>query len=120
MRRRHGPRPVSFALEQLADQLEPPTPLAAVQRAWPRAAGAFANVSEPVSERDGVVVVACDSAVWAQELDLMSEVVVAQAQRDARPAGGQASALATDANVNLALLQDVCYARASLFRTRDC
>jgi predicted nucleic acid-binding Zn ribbon protein len=78
VKRRHGPRPVSFALEQLADQLEPPTPLAAVQRAWPRAAGAFANVSEPVSERDGVVVIACDSAVWAQELDLMSEVVVAK------------------------------------------
>ena len=78
MKRRHGPRPVSFALDHLADQLEPPTPLAAVQRAWPRAAGAFANVSEPVSERDGVVVIACDSAVWAQELDLMSEVVVAK------------------------------------------
>ena len=78
MKRRHVPRPVSFALEQLADQLEPPTPLAAVQRAWPRAAGAFATVSEPVSERDGVVVIACDSAVWAQELELMSEVVVAK------------------------------------------
>jgi predicted nucleic acid-binding Zn ribbon protein len=76
MRRRHGPRPVSFALEDLADQLEPPTPLAAVQRVWPAAAGAFANVAEPVAERDGVLVIACDSAVWAQELDLMSERVI--------------------------------------------
>jgi predicted nucleic acid-binding Zn ribbon protein len=81
MKRRRGPRPVSFALEDLADQLEPPTPLAAVQRVWPSAAGAFANVSEPVSERDGVLVIACDSAVWAQELDLMSEVVIAKLNR---------------------------------------
>jgi predicted nucleic acid-binding Zn ribbon protein len=78
VRRRHGPRPVSFALDQLADQLAPPTALAAVQRAWPAAAGAFAGVAEPVAERDGVLVVACDSAVWAQELDLMSEVVIAK------------------------------------------
>ena len=78
MRRRHGPRPVSLALEELADQLEPPTALAAVQRVWPRVAGTFANVAEPVSERAGVLVIACDSAVWAQELDLMSEVVVAK------------------------------------------
>ena len=78
MKRRNGPRPVSFALGHLADTLEPPTLLAAVQRAWPDASGAFANVAEPVSERDGVLIVACDSAVWAQELDLMSEVVIAK------------------------------------------
>jgi predicted nucleic acid-binding Zn ribbon protein len=29
-----------------------------------------------VSERDGVVTVACASAVWAQELDLLSERVL--------------------------------------------
>jgi hypothetical protein len=74
--RRKGPRAVSFALDALADRLEPPTLLAALQRAWPAAAGSFATVSEPVKEREGVVVVACDSAVLAQELDLMSEMVV--------------------------------------------
>ncbi|MGH2968754.1 MAG: DciA family protein, partial [Solirubrobacteraceae bacterium] len=37
----------------------------------------FARAAEPVSERDGVVTVACASAVWAQELDLLSERVVA-------------------------------------------
>jgi predicted nucleic acid-binding Zn ribbon protein len=74
--RRPSPRPVSFALGSLADRLEPPTLLAAVQRAWPEAAGAFATVSEPTSERDGVVTVACDSAVLASELDLMSELVI--------------------------------------------
>jgi predicted nucleic acid-binding Zn ribbon protein len=30
-----------------------------------------------VRERDGVLTVACDAAVWAQELDLMSERVLA-------------------------------------------
>jgi len=73
--RRSAPRPVSFALDAFADSLAPPTVLAAIQRAWPDAAGAFAQHSEPVSERDGVVVVACSAAVWAQELDLMSERV---------------------------------------------
>ena len=76
--RRPGPRPVSIALDGLADSLEPPTLLAAVQRVWPAAAAGFAAVSEPVSERDGVIVVACDSAVWSSELDLMSELVVKQ------------------------------------------
>ena len=76
--RRNGPRPVSFALDALADQLEPPTALAAVQRAWPACAGSFANAAEPVAERDGIVTVACDSAVLAHELDLMSELVVTQ------------------------------------------
>jgi len=74
--RRIGPRPVSFALGVLADRLEPPTPLAALQRAWPAAAGSFARTTEPVGERDGVLSVACESAVVAHELDLMSELVV--------------------------------------------
>ena len=76
--RREGPRPVAFALDALAHALEPPTVLAAVQRAWPAASGTFARVSEPVAERDGVVTVACDDAPWASELDLMSELVIAQ------------------------------------------
>jgi predicted nucleic acid-binding Zn ribbon protein len=74
--RRAAPRPVSFALDALADGLAPPTLLAAVQRAWPEAAGAFAEHAQPVSERDGVVLVACRESVWASELDLMSERVV--------------------------------------------
>jgi predicted nucleic acid-binding Zn ribbon protein len=75
--RRTGPRPVSFALERFTDSLAPATLLAKVQRAWPEAAGSrFAPHSEPVSERDGVVIVACSEAVWAQELDLMSELVL--------------------------------------------
>jgi predicted nucleic acid-binding Zn ribbon protein len=76
--RRQGPRPVSFALDSLADALEPPTLLAAVQRVWPGASGSFAGVSEPVAERDGIVTVACNDSILAHELDLMSELVVAQ------------------------------------------
>jgi len=36
----------------------------------------FARAAEPVAERDGVITVACESAVWAQELDLLSERVI--------------------------------------------
>ena len=74
--RRAAPRPVGFALDRLTEQIAPATVLAEVQRAWPRAAGTFASTAEPVAERDGVVTVACASAVWAQELDLLSEHVV--------------------------------------------
>jgi predicted nucleic acid-binding Zn ribbon protein len=85
--RRQGPRPVGFALDTLADRLEPATLLAAVQRVWPAAAGSFATVAEPVAERDGVVTVACDSAVLSSELDLMSELVVDRVNEElGRPA----------------------------------
>ncbi len=75
--RRRAARPVGLALEGLTAGLAPATLLADVQRAWPEAAGeAFGAVATAVAERDGVVTVACTSAVWAQELDLMSERVV--------------------------------------------
>ena len=52
----------------------PETPLAAVQAAWPRAAGeTVARQAEPVAERDGEVTIACRSATWAQELDLLQD-----------------------------------------------
>jgi len=78
VKRRPGPRPVSFALEAVADELEPATLIAAVQRRWPAVAGAFAQCSEPAFERDGELTVDCDSSVQAQELHLMSELVVAR------------------------------------------
>ena len=86
--RRRGPRPLATALDRLTSDLAPATLLAEVQRAWPQAAGeAFAAQSEPVSERRGIVTVACESAVWAQELDLLSEPVVqALNERLGRPA----------------------------------
>ena len=76
--RRRGPRPVGLALDAMTDAIAPATVLAEVQRVWPRVAGErFARAAEPVSERDGIVTVACESAVWAQELDLLSERVIA-------------------------------------------
>ena len=75
--RRRVLTPVSGALDALTDRLAPATLLAEVQRAWPEAAGeAFAPHGTPFRERDGDVYVACPEAVWAQELDLMSELVV--------------------------------------------
>ena len=81
-RRRGGqgpPRSLATALEALRSGVSPQTLLAAVQEAWPDAAGPLAAAQgEPVAERAGVVTVACRSATWAQELDLMSPVLVAK------------------------------------------
>lgn len=75
--RRASPRPLARSVEALASSLAPTTPLAAVQRRWVEAVGeAIAREARPVSERAGVVTVACRSAVWAQELDLMSAQLI--------------------------------------------
>lgn len=75
--RRSQPRPLAGTIERLAGDLAPPTALARVQAAWARAAGeAIAREATPVSERGGVVTVACSSAVWAHELDLLSPAIL--------------------------------------------
>ena len=69
---RREPRRISEALAAVQRQAAPQTPLAAVQMVWAEVVGErVAGVAEPVSERGGRVTVACASAVWAQELDLM-------------------------------------------------
>ena len=71
------PRSLAAALEEVRTEVAPQTLLAAVQEAWPDAAGALAAAQgDPVSEQRGVVTVACRSATWAQELDLMSPVLL--------------------------------------------
>jgi predicted nucleic acid-binding Zn ribbon protein len=71
------PRPVSIAVQDLEARLAPTTPLAAIQGRWEATVGeAIAREARPVSEHAGVLTVACRSAVWAQELDLMSPQVV--------------------------------------------
>ena len=83
MRRRATPRSLAPALEGISARVMPATLLAEVQRAWPAAAGSvLATAAEPVSERDGVVTIACGSGVWAQELDLLGERVVAALNRE--------------------------------------
>ena len=70
---RLAPRPLTTALDALAATLAPATTLARVQAIWERAAGpAIAAAARPTAERDGVLTVLCDAAVWAQELDLMA------------------------------------------------
>ena len=58
----------------MRERSEPRTLLAATQSAWPKAAGeGITAQAEPVAERNGLVTIACRSATWAQELDLMQE-----------------------------------------------
>jgi Zn-ribbon-containing, possibly RNA-binding protein and truncated derivatives len=72
-------RSLADALREVRAEVAPATLLAAVQEAWPRAAGAtIAAEGEPVAERDGVITVACRSATWAQELDLMQTELLAR------------------------------------------
>jgi predicted nucleic acid-binding Zn ribbon protein len=77
--RRLAPRRLGIALADVTRGLAPATTLAGVQARWPDAVGpAIAGEAEPVSEREGVVTVACRSAVWAQELDLLAPDLVAR------------------------------------------
>jgi predicted nucleic acid-binding Zn ribbon protein len=71
--RRTAPRPVGFALADVTKQLEPLTLIARVQRVWPDVAGELvAQEARPVAESAGTVRVACRSAVWAQELEMLA------------------------------------------------
>jgi hypothetical protein len=70
--RRLAPRPISAALARALPDARPAGLLAEVQSVWPGVAGpALTGVATPVSERSGTVTVACESAVWAQELELL-------------------------------------------------
>ena len=74
---RRSPRPLSFALDDIRDELEPDSLLAEVQRAWQGAVGAgIAAEAQPTGERGGVVTVSCSASVWAQELDLMAPAIL--------------------------------------------
>jgi predicted nucleic acid-binding Zn ribbon protein len=71
--RRAAPRSLSVALQGLTATLAPATTLACVQGVWEQVAGpAVATAARPTAERDGVLTVSCEAAVWAQELDLMA------------------------------------------------
>lgn len=71
---RRAPRQLGDSLARVIAQSAPQTLLAEVQMAWPEVCGgAIAGASEPVSERQGTVTIACASGAWAQELELMQE-----------------------------------------------
>ncbi len=79
MNRRRSPRPLAVALAPLQDRLAPDTPLTRVQRAWAQAVGDhIAAQAKPVSERGGTLTVACATAAWAHELDLMAPDLTAR------------------------------------------
>jgi predicted nucleic acid-binding Zn ribbon protein len=71
--RRPGPRPILQALEGLTATLAPASTLARTQSCWKMVVGeTIAAAARPVAEHDGVLIVQCEAAVWAQELDLMA------------------------------------------------
>jgi predicted nucleic acid-binding Zn ribbon protein len=64
-------------VDRIRDELAPDTVLAAVQRTWREAVGEMiAAEAQPTAERGGVLTVSCSASVWAQELDLMSPVIL--------------------------------------------
>ncbi len=70
---RHAPRPLSLALESFTASVAPASTLARVQACWESAVGAaIAAAASPATERNGVLTVRCEAAVWSQELELMS------------------------------------------------
>jgi predicted nucleic acid-binding Zn ribbon protein len=83
MSRRRAPRPAANAFKTALRQVAPQTPLAAIQAAWPSAVGErLAAVAAPVSERDRALTIECADAVWAQELDLMQETLLARLREE--------------------------------------
>lgn len=76
--RRRAPRSLASVLEDVRAELAPATTLAQLQERWEGAVGPVVSAeASPVSERSGVVTVACHSAVWAQELALMGAELLA-------------------------------------------
>jgi len=76
---RLAPRPLSAVVRELTATLAPASTLARTQQVWERAAGpAIAAAARPTAERDGVLTVSCEAAVWAQELDLMAGELIAR------------------------------------------
>jgi predicted nucleic acid-binding Zn ribbon protein len=74
---RPAPRHLAAPVEALTAELAPATTLARVQETWERAVGpAIAGSARPTAERDGVLTVICEAAVWAQELDLMGPELI--------------------------------------------
>ncbi len=81
--RRVAPRHLRAALADAVGGAAPAGLLARVQGSWAEVAGpGVAAAAQPASEREGVVTVACESAVWAQELELLKPDL--EARLDAR------------------------------------
>jgi predicted nucleic acid-binding Zn ribbon protein len=76
---RTAPRSLSLALKSLTDDLAPTTTLGRVQEIWASTAGsAIALAATPTSEHNGILTVTCEASVWAQELHLISQELIAR------------------------------------------
>jgi predicted nucleic acid-binding Zn ribbon protein len=74
---RTAPRPLCEPLRALTATLSPATTLARVQEIWEPATGvAIAASARPTGEREGVLTVSCEAAVWAQELELIAPELI--------------------------------------------
>jgi predicted nucleic acid-binding Zn ribbon protein len=95
--RRRGPRPIAAALQQIGHEATPPTLLARVQAAWPDVVGAaISSEAQPVAERAGTVTIACRSATWASELELLAPDLLEKLNGAlADPSGSQLKGLRT-------------------------
>ena len=77
--RRRSPRQLGSVLGQVVETSSPGTLLADVQVVWSEVVGeAIAARAEPVAERNGKVTVACESGPWAQELEMMGEMLMSR------------------------------------------
>jgi predicted nucleic acid-binding Zn ribbon protein len=86
--RRSGPRPLGAVLPAVSLKVAPATTLARVQQHWAGAVGdAIAREAKPVAEREGTVTVACRSAVWAAELQLLAPDLVGRLNDALEPSG---------------------------------
>jgi predicted nucleic acid-binding Zn ribbon protein len=86
VRSRRAPRSLAAAIGDALERAEPATLLAAVQSVWADAVGeAIAREATPVTERSGVVTVACNSAAWAQELDLLGGQMLEKVRSELPP-----------------------------------
>jgi predicted nucleic acid-binding Zn ribbon protein len=79
VRRAGAPRRLGESIRVVRAEVQPETPMARIQLAWPEAVGArIAAEARPVRERDGIVTVECRAATWAQELDLLQDDLLAR------------------------------------------
>lgn len=66
------PERITRAVGRFADAVAPETPEARAQTVWADAVGPeLAAVTRVTDQREGTVLVECESAVWAEELALM-------------------------------------------------
>ena len=75
--RRRKLRAAGPSIRDFAESLAPAGTLASVQTVWRDVAGpVIAEQATPTGEASGVLTVTCSSAVWAQELELMSVALI--------------------------------------------